>query len=129
MLAHMRIDPRSRGFGHPSDENLNDNIVRALRLREPTLDIVRVRDVGLAGEDDPTILAWAAREERVVVTHDVSTMTRYAYQRVAAGERMRGVVEVAVGARLGLVLDDLLLFAMASSETEWEGQVLYVPLR
>jgi hypothetical protein len=112
-----------------ADENLNDNIVRALQLRGPTLDIVRVRDVGLAGMDDATILEWAAREQRVVVTHDVSTMTRHAYERLAAGARMPGVVEVAVGARLGSAIDDLLLFAAASSDTEWEGQVLYVPFR
>ncbi len=35
----------------PADENFNDDIVRALLLRQPDLDIVRVQDVGLAGRD------------------------------------------------------------------------------
>jgi len=112
-----------------ADENLNNNIVRALRMREPALDIVRVQDVGLIGQDDPTILAWAARDGRIVVTHDAATMTRYAHDRARTGESMPGVVEVAVAAQLGVVIVDLLLVATASEEGEWEGQVLYVPLR
>jgi hypothetical protein len=112
-----------------ADENLNNNIVRALRLREPRLDLVRVQDVGLIGKDDPAILAWAASEQRVVLTHDVSTMTRYAYDRVTAGEAMPGLIEVAFGAPLRDSIEDILLVASASEPGEWEGRVLYVPLR
>ncbi len=43
-----------------ADENFNGDIVRALFLRRPDLDVVRVQDVGLAGADDPRVLAWAA---------------------------------------------------------------------
>jgi hypothetical protein len=39
-----------------ADENFNGDIVRALLLRQPNLDIVRVQDVGLAGVGDPDIL-------------------------------------------------------------------------
>lgn len=112
-----------------ADENLSNNIVRALKMREPALDIVRVQGVGLIGQDDPRILAWAAKEKRVVVTHDASTMTRYAYDRVQQGVTMPGVVAVAVGEQLSVIIDDLLLLALASQEGEWEGQVIYVPLR
>lgn len=30
---------------------------------------------------------------------------------------------------VGLVIDDLLLLAEASSDNEWQGQILYLPLR
>ena len=83
-----------------ADENLNNRIVRALRLREPSLDLVRVQDVGLRGADDPVVLDWAASEGRIVLTHDASTMTRYAYERVEAGNPMPGVIEVAATAPL-----------------------------
>ena len=63
-----------------ADENFNSDIVRGLVRRKPDVDIVRVQDVGLSGADDPTILEWAAREGRVVVTHDVSTMSKHAYE-------------------------------------------------
>jgi hypothetical protein len=51
----------------------------------PDVDIIRAQDAGLSGRDDPTILEWAASSERVLLTHDVSTMTRYALDRVRVG--------------------------------------------
>ena len=54
-----------------ADENFNGDIVRALLLRQPDLDIVRVQDVGLAGAGDPDILAWAAANDRIVLTPTV----------------------------------------------------------
>jgi hypothetical protein len=50
-----------------SDENFNNDIVRGLLRRNSDLDIVRIQDVGLRGEEDPVILEWAANEERVVL--------------------------------------------------------------
>jgi predicted nuclease of predicted toxin-antitoxin system len=57
-----------------ADENFNGDIVRGLLLRQPTLDVVRVQDVGLIGTDDSEILAWAAENNRIVLTHDRATM-------------------------------------------------------
>lgn len=57
-----------------ADENFNNDIVRGLWRRKSELDIVRIQDVGLSGADDPTVLEWAARERRVLLTHDVTTM-------------------------------------------------------
>ena len=71
-----------------ADENFNNDIVRGLLRREPGLDIVRIQDVGLSGADDPTVLEWAAQEGRVLLTHDVTTITRHAYERVKAGQSM-----------------------------------------
>ena len=61
-----------------ADENFNNDIVRGLVRRKPDLNIVRIQDVGLSGADDPTVLEWAAREERVLLTHDVSTLPLFA---------------------------------------------------
>lgn len=71
-----------------ADENFNGDIVRGLLLRQPDLDIVRVQDVGLTGEDDLQVLAWAAENNRIVLTHDRATMPSYALERLASGERM-----------------------------------------
>ena len=56
-----------------ADENFNNDIVRGLLRRKPDLDIVRLQDVDLSGADDPTVLEWAAQENRVLLTHDVTT--------------------------------------------------------
>jgi ankyrin repeat protein len=48
-----------------ADENFDNTIVRGLFHRNSALDIVRVQDFGLSGEDNPTVLEWAAQEGRV----------------------------------------------------------------
>lgn len=112
-----------------ADENFNNAILRGLWHRNPELDIVRVQDVGLSGEEDPTILEWAAQENRILLTHDVSTITHYAYERVRAGKPMPGVFEVGRRAPIGVAIEDILLLAECSLEGEWENQVRYLPLR
>ncbi|MBN1317783.1 MAG: DUF5615 family PIN-like protein [Anaerolineales bacterium] len=63
-----------------ADENFNNNIIRGVLLKNRDTDIVRIQDVGLSGVDDPTVLEWSAKEERVLLTHDVTTITHYAYE-------------------------------------------------
>lgn len=111
-----------------ADENFDNNILRGLWYHEASLDVVRVQDVGLLGADDPTILAWAAQEGRVMLTHDVATLVGYAYARVDAGHPMPGVVAVRNTVSIGRAVDDILLLAKGSIEGEWEDKVLYLPL-
>ncbi len=112
-----------------ADENFNNDIIRGLFRRKPDLDIIRLQDDGLSGADDSAVLEWAAQEGRVLLTHDVSTMTLYAYERVKSGKSMPGVFEVSRSISLGVVIEDILLLAECSEEGEWEGQVRYLPLR
>lgn len=111
-----------------ADENFNNDILRGVLREASGVDIVRVQDVGLSGVADPSILEWAAREKRVILTHDVSTMTRYAYERVRAREPMPGVVEVPRKVPAGTAIKEIVLLAQCSAEGEWEGQVLFLPL-
>jgi hypothetical protein len=112
-----------------ADENFNNDIVRGSLRRKPELDIVRLQDVGLSGTDDPAVLEWAAQAGRVLLTHDVTTITHYAYERVQAGKPMPGVIEVGREVPLGVAIEDLLLLAECSLDGEWEGQILYLPLQ
>lgn len=112
-----------------ADEDLNNKIVQALLRRNPNLDILPITSVGLAGADDRIILDWAANQGRVLLTHDLNTMPRFAYERVKAGKPMPGVVEVSRWASIGAIVEDVLLLAECSKQNEWEGQVLYLPLR
>ena len=112
-----------------ADEDFDNDILRGLLRQKPDLDIIRVQDVGLSSADDPAILEWAAREGRVLLTHDVSTMKQYAYERVLSGKYMPGVIEVSQTFPLGTAIEDILLLAECSLDDEWEGQVRYLPLR
>jgi hypothetical protein len=111
-----------------ADENFNNTIVRGVLRRKPNIDIVRIQDVGLSGADDLTVLEWAAQENRVLLTHDVATITRYAYERVQAGNSMPGVFEVNRSVAMGMAIEEILLLDECSIDNEWEGQVRYLPL-
>jgi predicted nuclease of predicted toxin-antitoxin system len=111
-----------------SDENFNGDIVRGLLLRRPDLDLVRVQDVGLAETDDPDILAWAAENSRILLTHDRATMPDFAYARVAAGQAMPGVFVLNDRLPVRQAIDELLLINACSEQGEWAGRVQYLPL-
>lgn len=68
-----------------ADENFDNNIIRGLLRRKADLDIVRIQDAGLSGADDPAVLEWAAQHGRVLLTHDVNTITRHALERMETG--------------------------------------------
>ncbi len=112
-----------------TDEDFNNRIVRGLLRRQPDLDILRVQDAGLAGSDDEEVLAWAATERRILITHDVTTMKQAAYDRIAAGLPMPGVFEISQDVSIGTAMDEVLLLAQCSDQDEWQGQVRFLPLR
>ncbi len=112
-----------------ADENFNNQIVRGILRQNPDIDIVRIQDVDLSGADDPTILAWAAQEERIFLTHDVATMTTFAYQPIQVKLSMPGLFEVSRRVSVGLAIEEIILIAECSIEGEWEGQVRFLPLR
>ena len=113
-----------------TDENFNHKILRGLLRRKPNLDIVSVQNVpGLSGADDSAVLEWAAREGRILITHDVRTLAKYALDRVDAGQSMPGVFEVSRSIAIGQAIEELLLLVECSLEGEWDGQIIYLPLR
>lgn len=98
-------------LGLALDENFNNDILRGLLRRCPRLNEVRAQDAGLRSADDTAVLAWAAAERRLLVSHDVSTTVRFAFERVGAGKPMPGLVEVGSELSLATAIEDLLLIA------------------
>ena len=111
-----------------SDENFNGDIVRGLLLRQPDLDLLRVQDVGLREVDDPAILAWAASNGRILLTHDRATMPDFAYNRLVRGESMAGMFVVNDRMPIRQAIDELSLLVDCSEQAEWKNVVLYLPL-
>ncbi len=46
-----------------ADENFNNDILRGLLRRRPDLDIIRIQDMWLSGEDDPTVLDMVCKRK------------------------------------------------------------------
>src|SRR5258708_32893444 len=112
-----------------TDEDFNNRLVRGLLRRQPELDLVRIQDAGLAGRDDEEVLAWAASEGRILITHDVTTMKQAAYDRISAGLPMPGVFEISQDVSIGRALEELLLLVLYNDKDEWQGRVRFLSLR
>lgn len=111
-----------------TDEDYNNIILRGVLRRLPGLDIVRVQDVGLMNVHDSIVLAWAAQEKRIVLTHDVNTLLTEARLRVAEGLPMPGVLASPQAIAVAPVINDLIFIAEESADDEWEGEVVFLPV-
>ena len=111
-----------------SDENFNADILRGLFRRRPDLDMVRVQDIGLNATPDPDILAWAAAEARILLTHDRETMQDFAYQRVKAGQLMPGVFLVSNRMPIGQAIEEILIAVDCLAPEECSNFVRFFPL-
>lgn len=111
------------------DENFSHKTLAGIKRRDPDIDVVSVQDVDLRENSDPDVLEWAAQEGRIVVTHDVSTLAVFAFDRVADGRPMPGVIEIPETVPMSVIIDELVLIAGASDSDEWKDTVRYLPLR
>jgi hypothetical protein len=57
-----------------ADADFNQKIVAGLRRREPAIEFQSADEGGVIGRPDPEVLAQAASEGRVLVSHDRQTM-------------------------------------------------------
>jgi hypothetical protein len=110
------------------DEDVHGDIVEGLHRRQPTLDLVRVWDVGLRHTPDPVILDWAAQQGRVVISVDKKTLAVDAWNRVARGLPMSGVAILRLILSMGQAINELELIAMAGNADNLRDQVIYLPL-
>lgn len=110
------------------DQDFDQDILRGLVLRIPNLDAVTAYEIGLSAAPDPELLAWAAENGRITLTHDRQTMPDHVADLIAAGEKVAGVVIVPRRLSIGRVIDDLEIIVMCSSEDEWVNVVRHLPL-
>ncbi len=113
-----------------SDADIHGEIIHGLRRRLPEIDLVRAQDALPEGTSDPEVLAWAAAENRILITNDRNTMVGFAYQRVTAGEPMSGLIVTTNEQSIGSAIDDILLIAECMPEEEIRDQVVvFLPFR
>ena len=111
-----------------ADNDLKDAIVLGVLRAEPAVEFVRLRDLALAALPDPVVLEYAARENWIVVSHDVNSMAAAAYDRLTAGLPMRGLLLMHQENAVSSGIDNLILIWSASEAEEWDGQVVFLPL-
>jgi predicted nuclease of predicted toxin-antitoxin system len=112
-----------------ADASLNHDIVAACLRREPAMDFLSAVDAKLEGVSDPEVLALAAHQGRILVTHDLHTMPWHFGEFLVARGRSPGVLLVSQRTPIAEVADWLLLIWAASETEEWDNRILEIPLR
>jgi len=113
-----------------ADENFRNAIIRGILRQRPTFDIVRAQDMAeLRGQDDRVILRPATAEDRIVVTHDLSTMIPAMRDQLRVTSTCAPIVFVPDSLPTSLVIGDLLMLDECAVEADWAAGVLYLPLQ
>jgi hypothetical protein len=113
-----------------SDADVNGDLISALRRQLPEVDLVRVQDALPMGVEDRQVLAWAAAEDRVLLTADRSTMIGFARERVSSGQHVPGLIVTTRRQGISDAANDIALVAEYLSSDEVRSLlVLYLPYK
>src|SRR5436305_6772834 len=110
------------------DQDIDHDILRGLMRRIPHLNAVTAFEIGMSEATDPELLTWAAREGRVIVTHDRTTMPTHATDLIAEGKNIAGLFVVLRILPLHQVIEDLEMMIACSEKDEWVNVIRYLPL-
>lgn len=81
----------------------------------------------MTGLPDPEVLALAAREDRILVSHDQSTMPAH-FRRFISDQSSPGVLIVQQSFEIHEAANELLLIWEASDADEWVNRIEFLPI-
>jgi hypothetical protein len=110
-----------------ADADFNHAIVKGCRRHEPAMDFLSANEAKLEGVPDPNVLALAAEQDRILVTHDRQTMPWHFAEFLMSGRSCPGLFLVSQQAPIGEVIDALLLIWAASDAEEWKNRIVNIP--
>lgn len=109
-----------------ADADLNEDIVTGVLRREPGIDFQTATSAGLRGLSDSEVLALAAVEGRVLVSHDRRTMPQ-AFGKFIQHQSSPGLFLVSQKTDLLVAIESLLLAWSASNHEEWTNRIAVLP--
>ena len=112
---------------YQADADLNQAIVTGLLRRESTIDFQTAFAAGLEGVKDLEVLAIAAEQRRVLVSHDRRTMPSE-FAEFITTNHSAGVIIVSRKIPMEVVIEELLLIWAVSSAEEWIDRIVKLPL-
>jgi len=114
---------------YQADRDLNEAIVSAVKRQEPTIDFQLAGDArsgqGLDAVPDGQVLAEAAKEGRILVTHDQRTMP-YHFGDFIANNECPGVFIISQDMDIGPAMESLVLAWAASEAEEWINRIIRI---
>ena len=93
------------------------------------IDATRVGDAPdlPLGSDDATILLWAEREGRILLSEDVHTMPGHLTRHLQSGLHSPGVFVISAGFSIKEIVTYLELVAHAGEASDYKDTIVYVP--
>ena len=110
-----------------ADADLNVEIVAGVLCREPSIDFQTADEANLRRVSDPEVLALAAQEDRILVTHDRRTMPRH-FADFILHHSSPGVFIIAQTVSVRMAIEALVLVWAASESEEWRNLIIELPL-
>lgn len=109
-----------------ADYDFNQRIVRAVLYLHPTIDFQTAHKAGLEGLPDEQVLEIAAREGRILVSHDFSTMPGH-FVNFIAQQDSPGVILIAQDLPIKQAVEELVMIWGASEAEEWVNTITWLP--
>ncbi len=109
-----------------ADADLRQSMVTGTIRKQPNLDFQSANKAGLEGVKDPEVLAIAARDGRVLVTHDRKTMP-IEFGQFITSQTSSGVLILSQNLPIGEAIDVIILVWEASTAEEWINQIVTFP--
>ena len=110
-----------------ADADLNIIVVLGALRAEPTIDFQTAVTAELSGRPDPDVLAIAAREGRILLTHDHKTMPRH-FADFISRTSSPGVFVIPQNVPVVDAIEELVMIWVASEADEWTNRICYLPL-
>jgi hypothetical protein len=110
-----------------ADADFNHTIIHALQRREPAIEFQTADEAQIRGLPDSDVLAAAACEGRILVSHDHHTMPVH-FANFIATQQNPGVFLLSQDLLIRIAVEELLLIWEASEAEEWSNTLHYLPL-
>lgn len=96
--------------------------------REPSLDFRSAAEAALDGISDRDVLALAAAEGRIIVSHDENSMPAPFVEFLEAGNHSPRLLLVPQSSRVGPVIESIVLIWLATDPSEWIDRLAWLPI-
>ncbi len=109
-----------------ADADLSEDIVKGVLRREPGIDFQTATAAGVRGLGDLEVLALAAEEGRILVSHDRKTMPA-AFGKFIQSKTSPGLFLISQKTDLLVAIESVLLAWVASDHEEWINRMVAIP--
>lgn len=110
-----------------ADQNLNADIVSGVLRRLPEIDFETAYEAGLEEASDAELLSFAAKEGKLLVTHDRKTMPIH-FGRLIETQNSAGVLIISQNYEVAHAIEDLIWVWEASEAEEYINLIRQIPL-